>query len=324
MNSRPPPPPPPSFNTPANALAALTAQPFATTMSASAVPTVVAPPVIENLTDLTDDESMESWAASGTKLIDKPKAPSTPPPPAIVGSLNSTLPSTPPPPMCLPPVHMQQSHSYPPVAMAPMSVPSHAKMKTNWLLWGAAASFVALFSAVAVGGGAAYYFYRAAQQQAALEEESNTRLAAALQTSDTNNDVNNDAKNDVNNDAKNDTDDSVKTAPAVHKDAWTVHAAPAPTTLTTPRVTTTTTTARPSTTNTAPAKPTVQKGEGTLQTFAVAKGQPIFVDGAQIGVGGTRVKTTCGNHQVSVGSGKPKIVSVPCDGAITVGSPDGS
>ena len=33
-------------------------------------------------------------------------------------------------------------------------------------------SFVALFSAVAVGGGAAYYFYRAAQQTA-LEEDNN-------------------------------------------------------------------------------------------------------------------------------------------------------
>ncbi len=304
-------PPPSSFNKPSNNLAALTAQPFATTMPASAVATVHAPPVIEELADLTDDESMESWAASGTKLLEKPRAPSTPPP-AVAGSLNSTLPSTPPPPMYLPPAYTQQSHSYPPVAMAPMSVPPVAQKKTSWLFWGAAVSLVALFGAVSVGGGAAYYFYRAAQQ-AAQEQESDTRLAAAMQTNNTNTD----------------TDDSVQTPPVVHNDPLPLR--PAPTVATSHVTTTTVTTTRPTTTattttatNNAPAKPSVQKGEGTLQTFAAAKGQPIFVDGAQIGVGGTRVKTTCGNHQISVGSSKPKIVDVPCEGTITVGSPDGT
>ncbi len=71
-----------------------------------------------------------------------------------------------------------------------------------------------------------------------------------------------------------------------------------------------------------PAKP---EGSGMLQTFAAGNGKPVFVDGKQVGVGGTRIKTTCGKHSISVGSGHAKTFDVPCTGAaITVGSPDGS
>lgn len=325
-SSRPVPPPPPPLNKPSNDLAALTAQPFASTMPASAAPTVLAPPVApapvaEELTDLTDDENVESWAMSGTKILEKPKTPTNPPPP-VQAKLDSTMPSAPPPPMMTAPSHAP-SHSYPPVAMAaaPSFAPPPVKKKTNWLLWGAAASLVGLFGLVAVGGGGAYYFYRASQQ-AALEESN--RLAAAAQTNVTTTDTQDDDTTVT---------DTTDTHADAKKNEWHVVTPtttatstfkivnPAPTTTATTTHTTVTTT---NTTTPAPTKPAAKKGEGTLQTFAAGKGQPIIVDGVQIGVGGTRVKTTCGNHQIAVGDGKARTVNVPCDGTITVGSPDGT
>jgi hypothetical protein len=65
---------------------------------------------------------------------------------------------------------------------------------------------------------------------------------------------------------------------------------------------------------------------GAVQTFAAASGKPVYVDGTQVGVGGTRIETACGKHSASVGTGKPKQVLIPCNvwTPVTVGSPDGT
>ena len=77
--------------------------------------------------------------------------------------------------------------------------------------------------------------------------------------------------------------------------------------------------------HTAVTAPRQQHGNGVLRTFAVAAGQPVYVDGRQVGVGGPRIATSvCGKHSVVVGSGKPKTVDIPCNGtSVTVGTPDG-
>jgi hypothetical protein len=63
---------------------------------------------------------------------------------------------------------------------------------------------------------------------------------------------------------------------------------------------------------------------GTIQTFAVGAGKPVFLDGKQIGTGGSHIKAACGKHSVSVGSGKAKTYDIPCNGTpMTVGTPDG-
>lgn len=332
MNSRPP-PPPPSPAKPSSDLFALTAKPF-TAPVATPMPPAVAP-AAEELSDLADDD-VEMWAMGGTKIIDQPKAPSVAPPPvapvATPPQLAATMAADAPPasiaPSFIPPPPYPQSHSYPPVAMAatmPASIAPMPPKKTNWLLWIAAASLVGLFGLVAVGGGAAYWVYRSNQAQAELDENL-AKAAAVQQTNDvtTNDDVA--PRND-------DTDDTAKTDPPVTNHTTTTLTVHGTTTVTTPHttpaptVTTTTNTARPATTATttpAPAKPAAKKGDGTLQTFAAGRGQPIIVDGTQVGVGGTRVSVSCGMHQIAVGTGKAKIVDVPCDGTVTVGSPDGS
>jgi hypothetical protein len=63
---------------------------------------------------------------------------------------------------------------------------------------------------------------------------------------------------------------------------------------------------------------------GAIQTFAAGAGKPVFLDGKQIGTGGSRIKAACGRHSVSVGSSKAKTVDIPCSGTpLTVGTPDG-
>ena len=63
---------------------------------------------------------------------------------------------------------------------------------------------------------------------------------------------------------------------------------------------------------------------GAIQTFAVGAGKPVFLDGKQIGTGGSRIKAACGKHSVSVGAGKAKTYDIPCSGTpLTVGTPDG-
>jgi hypothetical protein len=277
---------------------------------------------------------MELWASSGTKIIEKPKSASTPPPAVVVpvanapvAPLGATLASG-TTPYSAPP-QGPQSHSYPPVAMAstypaPPVIAATPK-KTNWLLWLAAASLVGLFGLVAVGGGVAYYYYQSVDDDTAELDKHVQSQVAANQGSNDNNDTTTTDHRQANNDTTTtDDNDTINTAPA--HTTMIVVAPPShvntTTTTSTPVVTTHTTTN--TTTNTAPAKPAAKKGDGTLQTFAAGKGQPVYVDGTQVGVGGTRIKTSCGMHQIAVGTAKAKIVDVPCDGTITVGSPDGS
>lgn len=63
---------------------------------------------------------------------------------------------------------------------------------------------------------------------------------------------------------------------------------------------------------------------GILRTFAAGTGKPISVDGRQIGYGGSGPTTTCGKHSIAVGTGRARTYDVPCNGSITVGSPDGN
>jgi hypothetical protein len=73
------------------------------------------------------------------------------------------------------------------------------------------------------------------------------------------------------------------------------------------------------TTSVAPTQP------GSIRTFAIGNGKPVYVDGKQIGVGGSKLTTTCGRHSVSVGTGHAHSVDIPCNGTtITVGTPDGT
>ena len=104
------------------------------------------------------------------------------------------------------------------------------------------------------------------------------------------------------------------------------------------QVTLTTTTSEPVVvTNVAPTAKATQKASpvvvatatpvvhyGAIQTFAAGAGKPVFLDGKEIGTGGSRIKAACGKHSISVGSGKAKTYDVPCSGTlITVGTPDG-
>jgi hypothetical protein len=64
---------------------------------------------------------------------------------------------------------------------------------------------------------------------------------------------------------------------------------------------------------------------GVLRTFAIATGRPVYVDGREVGVGGSKIATVCGRHFVAVGTANGKHVDIPCTGApITVGTPDGT
>lgn len=63
------------------------------------------------------------------------------------------------------------------------------------------------------------------------------------------------------------------------------------------------------------------QGFGLIRTWIAARGEPIAVDGKVLGVAPSPVRVACGPHKVAIGR---EIVqaNVPCDGAITVGSPD--
>ncbi len=62
---------------------------------------------------------------------------------------------------------------------------------------------------------------------------------------------------------------------------------------------------------------------GLVRTYSTAAGKAIFIDGKQAGVAPAPLTVQCGPHSVRVGEGKPRNVSVPCGGNITVGTPDG-
>lgn len=84
--------------------------------------------------------------------------------------------------------------------------------------------------------------------------------------------------------------------------------------------------ALPSPTEVTRARPVeAVRRTGMVQTFAIGRGQPIWVDGKRAGVGGGHVKIACGRRSIAVGDGRARTYQVPCDGAVvTVGTPDGT
>jgi hypothetical protein len=77
-------------------------------------------------------------------------------------------------------------------------------------------------------------------------------------------------------------------------------------------------------TSTSPSAST-SFGTGTIRTFAAGNGKPVYVDGKQVGYGGSKITTACGRHTVAVGTGHAKSVDIPCNGpTITIGTPDGT
>lgn len=63
------------------------------------------------------------------------------------------------------------------------------------------------------------------------------------------------------------------------------------------------------------------EGFGLVRTWIAARGEPISVDGKSVGVAPSPVRVACGPHTIAIGHEIVK-ADIPCDGAITVGSPD--
>jgi hypothetical protein len=63
------------------------------------------------------------------------------------------------------------------------------------------------------------------------------------------------------------------------------------------------------------------QGFGLIRTWIAARGEPITVDGKAVGVAPSPVRVACGDHTVAIGKEVVQ-ANIPCDGAITVGSPD--
>jgi hypothetical protein len=63
------------------------------------------------------------------------------------------------------------------------------------------------------------------------------------------------------------------------------------------------------------------QGFGLIRTWIAARGEPIAVDGKVVGTAPSPVRVACGPHKVAIGSEVVQ-ANVPCDGAVTVGSPD--
>jgi hypothetical protein len=91
----------------------------------------------------------------------------------------------------------------------------------------------------------------------------------------------------------------------------------------TPAATTAQSQPKPSPVVVKTAPVTKATGTGTLKTYSSAAGKAIFVDGKQAGVSPAPVSVSCGMHSIRVGEGKARNVNVPCNGTITVGTPDG-
>jgi len=200
--------------------------------------------------------------------------------------------STPPvsPTINSPTIHSTVYQSFYPVSL---SAPVVAPKESHAAIWVALASMfvLALGVSAAVAG---FFLYRA-------HEREQERIAAATTT--------------------------VTTAPTeVEAPIPTVTAPPISTASATPSTTHVTQSTKPAPVRAAPTTTSSTPTMGALRTFAVASGQPVFVDGHQVGVGGPgKLTTTCGRHTITVGAGKAKLVDVPCSGApITVGSPDGT
>jgi len=283
---RPPPPPPRPKALSVDPLVVLSSSP--TVLAAQAAQ----PMAPEELTDL-GDEDMESWASGGTRIIPKPAAPAltmTSPPqssgaPRTVpqsGGAPRTMPQSVGAPLTTPQGPLP---SYYPVAFSTAPPPK----KSNAAIWVALAGVVVLaFGVMAAVAG--FFIYRAHQEAE----------AALLATTAT------------------------VTQPETEAPTETT---PTPSATSTSTYTSDVRVAPERTTAVAATKPPsvsasrVPNASGSLRTFAIATGRPVYVDGHEVG----KIATACGRHFVVVGIGKGKLVDIPCTGTpITVGTPDGS
>jgi hypothetical protein len=286
---QPPPPPPKMPMAPVDPLLALSKAP---TVIAAAV-AAPAPVVVEELTDLTDDEALEEWAKSGTKVM--PKTPSQPPQsqaqPQPVGATMASAP--------LP--------SFYPVAYS--TAPQIREKKTSAAIWVVPLALF-VFAGGVVAAAAGWYVYHT----------SDLATAATVDTS----------SNVVTTAAPTETAPPAVTLTATSSTTPTVVASASAAPKATSNATSTSLTRRQgsSSTNTIASTSTstsTSLGNGAIRTFAAGNGKPVYVDGKQVGVGGGRITTACGHHMVSVGTGHARGVEIPCNGAtLTVGTPDGT
>jgi hypothetical protein len=250
------------------------------------------------LTDLLDDD-LELCGENGTKVMEQ--RPYTPlPPPTLAAQAVSRLPPPPGAPTASPlsPPHARtilqpyvatQPTSYFPVTL-PSTYPQAQPRKSHAVLYAALAGGFLLMVGAAVTV-TSVVAYRMKQ----VDEAVTAAAAAPAPTTET------------------EAVTTVATTPTAEPTATVTTTATA-TAVPAPRTTSLTTTV-------ASPRPS---GTGALRTFSVAAGQPVFVDGRQVGVGGPRIATACGRHTVVVGSGKPRSVDIPCNGSpLTVGTPDG-
>lgn len=70
--------------------------------------------------------------------------------------------------------------------------------------------------------------------------------------------------------------------------------------------------------------PKEEGGTGTVRSYTAEAGKPILIDGSMAGVAPAPLTVKCGSHSIQVGSAAARNVNVPCGGAVTVGSPDGT
>jgi hypothetical protein len=179
--------------------------------------------------------------------------------------------------------------SYPPVAYAtaPSVPPPPVASSSHAPIWAAAIGMAAVFFFASVGGGIFYAMHRAS-----------TTATASTSTTETT---------------------TVTTIATTEPEHVTLSTTSAPVVVVTPAPTVTAT----ATQKTAAIAPPAVVRYGTIQTFAAGNGKPVFVDGKQVGVGGSHMKAVCGKHSVVVGTGKARTYDIPCRGApLTVGPPD--
>ncbi len=190
----------------------------------------------------------------------------------------------------------QLTPSYPPVAYTPESVPppapalATAAPRSSAPVWAAVAGMTGVFAIAAIAGAVVLFM----RSDKALEPADTNANASTVSVASTTT--------------------SAVTTTSTDTDAVTV----APTEKVTPTLTET------KTATTSTPVVSAQPKLGMVQTWSAGNGKPIYVDGKEVGVGGSRVKTACGKHSVRVGNGKAKTYDIPCSGsAIVVGSPDG-
>jgi hypothetical protein len=188
----------------------------------------------------------------------------------------------------------QLTPSYPPVAYTPESVPppapanAVARPRSSAPVWAAVAGMTGVFAIAAIAG-AVVLFMRSEKAPEPADTNASTVSAASTSTS---------------------------TVTSTTTDTDTVTVTP------TEKVAPTLTDTKTATTSTPVVSATPKLG--AVQTWSAGNGKPIYVDGKEVGVGGSHVKTACGKHSVRVGSGKAKTYDIPCSGnAIVVGTPDG-